>query len=102
MFTNHWTGPDGGDRYDPTLFDVDLAQWHTYGLEWTPNRLTMTLDGKVIKILTDNIPHQNMAIGLQGHVGAANEEWYGGSPNGSGVTHLDIAVDSIRYFEYVG
>jgi hypothetical protein len=102
MFTNHWAGPDGGDRYETTGFEVDLAQWHVYGLEWTPDSLTMTLDGEVVKTITENIPHEEMAIALQGNVGSADEQWYGGSPNGSGVSHIDIAVDYVRYYDYIG
>jgi hypothetical protein len=102
MFTNHWAGPNGQDQYHPTLFDVDLTQWHTYGLEWTPSRLTMTLDGKVVQTITEFVPHEAMSIGLQGHVGASWEEWYGGSPNGSGVNHVDIAVDFVRVYDYIG
>ena len=104
MFTNHWVGPngDGDDAYDATQFDLSYDQWHVYGLEWTPDRLTMTVDGKVIKTLTDHIPTEAMSIGFQGHVGAANDDWYGGSPNGSGVSQIDIAIDYVRVYDYIG
>ncbi|MBL6082777.1 family 16 glycosylhydrolase, partial [Belnapia sp. T18] len=47
MFTNHWQGPggNGDDRYATKVFDLDFDQWHVYGLEWTPDRITMTVDG---------------------------------------------------------
>ena len=104
MFTNHWQGPGGNndDRYEATTFDLDYSQWHVYGLEWTPERLTMTVDGKVIKTLTTNIPKEAMSIGLQGHVGAVHDAWYGGSPNGSGVSAIDISVDYVRVYDYIG
>jgi hypothetical protein len=41
---------------------------------------------------TGNIPSQKMTVGLQGHVGAASETWYGGLPNRTGVNDVDIAV----------
>jgi beta-glucanase (GH16 family) len=104
MFTNHWQGPggNGDDRYASKYFDLDFDQWHVYGLEWTPDRLTMTVDGEVMGTFTGNIPSQKMTIGLQGHVGAAGETWYGGSPNGTGVNHVDIAVDYVRVYDWIG
>jgi beta-glucanase (GH16 family) len=104
MFTNHWQGPggNGDDRYASKLFDLDLDQWHVYGLEWTPDRITMTVDGEVMGTFTGNIPSQKMTVGLQGHVGAAGETWYGGSPNGTGVNHVDIAVDYVKVYDWIG
>ena len=99
MFTNHWAGPNGEDTYETTQFDLDYSQWHVYGLEWTPDRLAMTVDGQVVKTYTGHIPTEAMSVGLQGHVGAADDGWYG-SPNGTGVNHVDIAVDYVRVSEY--
>ena len=98
MFTNHWAGPNGEDVYESTQFDLDHSQWHVYGLEWTPDHLTMTIDGKAVKTYTGHIPNEPMTVGLQGHVGAPGD-WYG-NPNGSGVNHVDIAVDYVRVSEY--
>ncbi len=94
MFTNPWQGPggNGDDRYATKLFDLDFDQWHVYGLEWTSNRITLTVDGEVMGTFTGNIPSQKMTVGLQGHVGAASETWYGGLPNRTGVNDVDIAV----------
>ena len=97
MFTNHWTGPNGEDTYETTQFDLDYSQWHVYGLEWTPNRLTMTVDGQVMKTYTDHIPSEPMVVGLQGHVGGPNDGWYGNA-NATGVNRVDISVDYVRVF----
>ncbi|HEX2224314.1 MAG TPA: carbohydrate-binding domain-containing protein, partial [Thermoanaerobaculia bacterium] len=104
MFTNHWQGPKGDhdDQYESVFFDLDYDQWHVYGLEWTPERLTLTVDGKHIHTFTENIPTEAMSIGLQGHVGAAHDSWYGGSPNGTGVSSIDIFVDYVRVYDYIG
>jgi hypothetical protein len=61
----------------------------------------MTVDGKVMKTFTGNIPTEKMTIGLHGHVGTANDAWYG-SPNGTGVNHVDIAVDYVRVYDWIG
>jgi beta-glucanase (GH16 family) len=98
MFTNHWAGPNGEDTYESARFDLDVGQWHVYGLEWTPDRLTLTLDGEEVHTFTTNIPTEPMSVGLQGHVGAPGD-WYG-NPNGSGVDHIDIAIDYVRVSEY--
>ncbi|WP_135466280.1 carbohydrate-binding domain-containing protein [Crenalkalicoccus roseus] len=104
MFTNHWQGPGGDhdDHYESHLFDLDYSQWHVYTLEWTPSRLTLLVDGQHVKTFTENIPTGPMSIGLQGHVGAAKDEWYGGSPNGSGVDQVQIFVDYVRVYDYIG
>jgi beta-glucanase (GH16 family) len=99
MFTNHWAGPNGEDTYESEHFDLDYSQWHVYGLEWTPDRLTMTVDGVVMGEITGNIPTEAMSIGLQGHVGGANDGWYGNA-NATGVNHVDIAVDYVKAYEY--
>jgi beta-glucanase (GH16 family) len=103
MFTNHWQGPggNGDDEYNATHFDLDSSQWHTYTLEWTPDHLSLHVDGKLIKNLTDHIPSERMTLAIQGHVGTANDGWYG-SPNGSGVNYVDIAVDSVKVWDWVG
>ena len=104
MFTNHWQGPggNGDNQYESYVFDVDFSQWHTYSLEWTPDRLTLNVDGFHIHTFSNNIPTEPMAVGLQGFVASADESWYGGSPNGSGVNHVDIAVDYVRYYDFIG
>ena len=103
MFTNHWQGPGGNndDWYASYEFPLDHSQWHTYTLDWFPDRLTLYIDGKVIYTTTENIPHERMSVGLQGHVGTASDGWYG-SPNSSGVNSVDISVDWVRVSQYTG
>jgi hypothetical protein len=43
-----------------------------------------------------------MSVGLQGYVAAAREDWYGGSPNGSGVDRVNVLVDHVRVTEWIG
>lgn len=103
MFTNHWQGPGGAndDWYKSHFFDLDHSQWHTYTLDWLPNRLTLYVDGVKVAETTENIPHIPMSVGLQGHVGTAWDGWYG-SPNSSGVNSVDISVDWVRVSQYTG
>ncbi|WP_203070277.1 family 16 glycosylhydrolase [Falsiroseomonas ponticola] len=103
MFTNHWQGPGGNndDWYASYEFPLDHSQWHTYALDWFPDRMTLYVDGKAIYTTTQNIPHEKMSVGLQGHVGTAYDGWYG-SPNASGVNSVDISVDWVRVSQYTG
>ncbi len=47
--------------------DVDMTQWHTWGVVWTPTTLFYTIDGKVWGQFGDaaDIPHQPMALHIQ-------------------------------------
>ena len=101
MFTNHWPGPNGEDVYKSHFFDLDHSQWHTYALDWFPDRLTFYVDGVEVYTTTENVPHIPMSVGLQGHVGRADDGWYG-SPNWSGVDQVDIDVDWVRVSKYTG
>ena len=103
LFTNHWQGPSGnGDnQQQPYQFPLDYSQWHTYGLEWTPTRLSMLVDGQVIKTMTDHIPSEMMSVALMGFVGAPGQTWYGGAPPAS-FNHLGIDVDYVRIYDFIG
>ena len=103
LFTNHWQGPSGnGDnQQQPYQFPLDYSQWHTYGLEWTPTRLSMLVDGQVIKTMTDHIPSEMMSVALMGFVGAPGQTWYGGAPPAD-FNHLGIDVDYVRIYDFIG
>ena len=104
MFTVHWPGPDGSENgrgYDSEFFDLDHSQWHIYTLDWLPDRMTLYVDGVQVAEIRDNIPEIPMSVGLQGHVGRADDGWYG-SPNGSGVNRVDIDVDWVRLSQLTG
>ncbi len=68
----HWKGPDGSHQHVtvPYTSPADLtADFHTYTLNWTPDRLTWLLDGKQIYSTQEHIPDEpmfilvNMAVG---------------------------------------
>jgi beta-glucanase (GH16 family) len=46
---------------------INLTKWHTWGVIWTPSRMTFTVDGKVWGIVTASsaIPHQAMTLDIQ-------------------------------------
>jgi beta-glucanase (GH16 family) len=46
---------------------IDMTQWHTWGVIWTPTSLTYTVDGKVWGSITNpaEVPQQLMELDLQ-------------------------------------
>ncbi len=46
---------------------VDLTQWHTWGVVWTPTTVVYTLDGRAWGVVTTpgEVPHVPMALHLQ-------------------------------------
>jgi Ca2+-binding RTX toxin-like protein len=104
MFTNHWPGPGGGPAgrgYTSKEWALDHSQWHTYTLDWFPDRITLYVDGQHIHTFTDNIPTMPMSIALQGHVGRADDNWYL-SPNGRGQDYVEIEVDYVKVEQWTG
>ena len=47
--------------------NVDMTQWHTWGVVWTPTMIFYTLDGNVWGTfdVASDIPHQPMTLNLQ-------------------------------------
>jgi outer membrane protein OmpA-like peptidoglycan-associated protein len=62
--TDIWA-QNGGQNQIP--LDVDMTQWHTWGVVWTPTSILYTIDGKVwgqFDVAAD-IPHQPMTLHVQ-------------------------------------
>jgi beta-glucanase (GH16 family) len=101
----------GGDRTYSTLTDnycnaagahvilpqdkvlADFSQWHTIGVEWTPDKLVWTLDGKTIgTMISDKIPADAMELDIQAEANTdCSISWYtcvsSATPS---VVHTDI------------
>jgi beta-glucanase (GH16 family) len=63
MATSHW----GSSNSQQHAFKrVDMTQWHTYGVEWTPTRLLYTIDGRAWAAMYGSaVPHQPMRLAIQ-------------------------------------
>ena len=46
---------------------IDMTQWHTWGVIWTPTSVTYTVDGRIWGTVnsTSEVPHQPMTLDLQ-------------------------------------
>ena len=63
MATSHW-GSDNSQQH--AFLKVDMTQWHTYGVEWTPTRLLYTIDGRAWAAMYGAaVPHQPMRLAIQ-------------------------------------
>lgn len=93
-FTNH------GTPWETQYIDTDVADWHTYRLDWTPGELKLFIDGQQAGRMTNDVPDQPMSFGIQGHVLSDSEWWYGGGPDGSTPSEVNIEVDWVRVSAY--
>ena len=65
MATSHWSS---NNQQHHAFAAVDMTKWHTYGVEWTPSRVTFTLDGRSFGTVTGAaVPHVPMSLALQTH-----------------------------------
>jgi beta-glucanase (GH16 family) len=93
-FSNH------GNPNETQYIDVDVSDWHTYRLDWTPGSLKLYVDGQERASMTHDVPDQQMSFGMQGHVLAAHEAWFGGAPDGSTPDRVEIEVDWVKVSEW--
>jgi beta-glucanase (GH16 family) len=85
-----------GDPNVTEYIDVNVADWHTYRLDWTPNKLKLFVDGQEKLTMTGDIPDQKMSFGMQGQVMAPHETWFGGGPNSSTPNRVEMEVDWVK------
>jgi beta-glucanase (GH16 family) len=62
--TVHW---GAGNNQDERKLNIDMTQWHTWGVIWTPTSITYTVDGQVWGTVTNasEIPNIPMWVALQ-------------------------------------
>jgi len=63
--TVHWA--PGNQQEQHSDHTVDMTQWHTWGVIWTPTSITYTVDGVAFGTVTNpsEIPNQAMTLDLQ-------------------------------------
>ena len=64
MATVHFTSANTEDQ---RTLDIDMTQWHTWGVIWTPSSITYTVDGKAWGTVSvaSEIPNQPMTLDIQ-------------------------------------
>lgn len=72
---------------------VDLTQWHTLGVEWTPGRLVYTLDGKDWATVTGAaVPSTPMTLDIQTQGWACGTSTWEECPNATTPSHVNLYV----------
>ncbi len=91
----HWKGQDGSHQHKTVSYTspADLsAGYHTYSLEWTPDKLTWYLDGTAVYSTTEHIPYEPMFILTNLAVGGT----WPGNPNSSTPWPGVLSIDYMR------
>ena len=66
--TNIWgLNSNGNVEQQQVALSIDMTQWHTWGVIWTPTSITYTVDGQSWGTFTDpsEIPSQPMSLHIQ-------------------------------------
>lgn len=72
---------------------ADFTRWHTMGVEWTPGRITYTLDGRAWATLTGvGVPAEMMELDIQTQAGTQGDPW-NPAPNLTTPPEVDMQVD---------
>ena len=75
------------------LGSVNLTQWHTLGVQWTPGKLQYTIDGRIWKTMAGAaVPALPMVLDLQTQTWPCSGTW-GRCPNASTPRVVRMYVD---------
>jgi beta-glucanase (GH16 family) len=79
----------------------DFSQWHTAGLEWTPGKLVLTLDGQEWSRITGPVPTEGMTMALQ------TPAWYCGHgweacPDATTPPQVNLDIDWVVSYDRTG
>lgn len=92
--TIHYGGHGQPSRYTSReRLGVDVTQWHTVGVEWTPGRAVMLLDGQEwARYESDVVPRTAMSLAIQ------TQAWFCGGnfsdcPNATTPANVNMEVD---------
>lgn len=80
----HRLGATSGSDQDWYNTNTSYTGWHTTVIEWTPERVTFILDGRVVGTSTNRIPNTPMHYVLQ------TESCLNGCPDANTAGHLQI------------
>ena len=93
--TYHYSGNPG--QFGPIAVPTDTTAWHTYGLDWTPDRLSWTLDGRVVATTTDTAATQTHRMFLL--VTFALGGSWPGNPDGTTPFPSQMQIDWVRVMQ---
>ena len=95
MATEHW-GISPDDLQQSEYLSVNLSQWHTVGVEWSPGKIVYTMDGTPWDTQTNaNVPNVPMQLALQTEAWQCGTSTWEECANSSTPTEIDMHVDWI-------
>jgi beta-glucanase (GH16 family) len=78
----------------PNSVSVDMTQWHTFGVEWTPGQLTYTLDGAAWATRTGaEVPAVSMVLDIQTQAWGCGDNSWEGCPNATTPAQVNLDTD---------
>jgi beta-glucanase (GH16 family) len=96
LMTSHWGADNAQASHGVT---GDYSQWHTYTVDWLPDRLVFYIDDIEQWRVTDPaaIPTKPMHLALQNDIGACNDGWIGCRDASTPAT-VSLWVSSVRVY----
>jgi beta-glucanase (GH16 family) len=87
------------DTHEAALLgSVNLTQWHTLGVQWSPGKLQYTIDGRIWKTMTgSSVPSVPMVLDLQTQTWPCSGTW-GRCPNASTPRVVRMYVDWVAAY----
>ena len=94
----HFAGPNDSDKVYGSYAEDDFSQWHTFALDWLPDRLVFYVDGVERFRVTDRniIPKKPMHLCLQFDQGP-KKDWIA-APDASTPASFALQVDWVRVY----
>jgi beta-glucanase (GH16 family) len=93
--TTHY-GTRANHRMHHNRYTADFTQWQTVGVEWTPNKLVYTLNGRPMVTSTEHVPAQSMWFGIATRPGSHS----GIVPIASTPPVVDLDIDWVKIYKY--
>jgi beta-glucanase (GH16 family) len=97
-FITHFAGPNDSDKVYGSYAEDDFSQWHTFALDWLPDRLVFYIDGVERFRVTDRniIPKKPMHLCIQFDQGP-KKDWIA-APDATTPASFALQVDWVRVY----
>jgi beta-glucanase (GH16 family) len=97
-FVVHYAGQGGSDRMYGSSVDGDFSQWHTFAVDWLPDRIVWYVDGVERFRITDRniIPKKSMHLAIQFDQGP-KKDWIP-APDATTPAAFSLQVDWLRVY----
>ena len=97
-FIVHFAGPGGTDKVYGSYAEDDFSQWHTFAVDWLPDRIVFYVDGVERFRVTDRniIPKRPMHMAIQFDQGP-KKDWIP-APDPSTPAAFALQVDWVRAY----